>query len=862
MALRIFTPRRELRRISRQPILFFLGLSLAVVGNVFALRLFEGFDYFFGSIFSLMLYLRFGPITAISSAVIGALPVAMVNSAPWVPLIAAGEILFLTLIPIRRKSDYLVPLVALFWVAAAVPIFALLFPVYQDYEQPLLFALNRLINGIANGVGATILHTIISDGPWSRAGRKQRFSYRSVIFVAMIAFVIVPSLFTLVATLNREVEMLDRRIQERTALVLRAANQSVGLRLSDYEHVARTLARAATFEETLDGESLGQELRLLFQADRWIRFAGTWDSNGELLLAYGDRSSAEGLQSYPIREAGSERIPMTLVRLDPDEPAEAMARLGILIVVPVVEEGEVVGGVGMVVDGDLLGHLLADLSTGWWITTAIVDEDNRVIGASSPGIDALMVLDEPLIPFNQNRLTSRVSIVTPGGSETNQQRLSPYEQSLAFDYKPSWRIVADTSLAPFRAELRSEALRSLIVVVLVLLPAMGLAALVSASLVSSLGKLHALTDSLSPRIDRSEEVPWPTSRIKEIHALIRRFRSNLQELGAAFSELRRTNARLEEASEAAKTASRAKSAFLANVSHELRTPLNAVLGYAQFLQSEEELKEEYREPVTTIRSSAEQLLEMIDDILEVSQLRNQAIAERWDIFDLRSLLEHVVRPFELEARASGLEMKMTLDPEIPHFVRADQKHLRRIVSNLLDNAIKFTEEGGITLTARMADTERLQILVEDTGIGIPEHHLVEIFAPFHQQEDHLTKKRSGAGLGLAIVQHLVTLMKGEIAAHSTPGKGTRFCVEVPVALVSGEAGDDGRGEGDGPRPEYLRALVQVAESGDVTHLRALIVELEREDPGGAGFYREALALADAFELDRLKELLKKRINGW
>ena len=861
MAPRVFTPRRELRRAIRQPVTFLLSLVLAIAGNLIAARLFVGFDFYFGSIFSLLLLLRFGPVSAMLGALMGAAPVAFTNAAAWVPLFAVAEVLFLALVPVRKKAEYLVPLDALFWLAAGIPIFLILLPESGTVQEPLLFALNRFINGTANAVVATILHTLIVDGRRVAAARKHRFSYRSVIFIAMIAFVLIPSLFTLVATINREVDVLERRIAERTELVLKASDQAVALRLRDYEHAVRTLARAAELDGSLEGEALSMELRFLYQADRWIRLAGIWDEEGRLILSHGDRQGADSLRTYAISELGDADMPLSLVRLESDDPSEIMSRFGILIFVPVLADGERIGGVGMVVDAQLLGNLLADLSEGWWITTAIVDRENRIIGSSSPGVEALEVLRERMIPGNERGLPSKVSLLVAGTEWGEEARGNPFEVSRPFSYKPSWRIVADTSLAPFRTELQREAARSLIIVTAVLITAMGLAALVSATLVRSLGKLHRMTDSFPGSLEEREEREWPSSRIKEISNLIRRFRSNISVMSEAFQELRQTNKSLEEARDAAKAASRAKSAFLANVSHELRTPLNAVLGYAQFLQAEEDLSEEYREPVTTIRSSAEQLLEMIDDILEVSRLRNQSIVEKWDVFDLRSLLEHIARPFSLEAEASGLEVEIDFDASLPHFVRADQKHLRRILTNLLDNAIKFTEEGSVRFEATMAAPERVRVIISDTGIGISEEHLSEIFAPFHQQEETLTKRRSGTGLGLAIVQHLITLMQGTIEAESATGKGTIFTVELPLSVVSsGDVSTDSGGAGS-PRVDYSRALLQVAESGDVTHLRSLLEELREEDRGASQFYERALALVDAFELDRLKELLRQQSNG-
>lgn len=861
MTPRVFAPRRELRRAYRQPLIFALSFVFAILGNLLALRLFIGFDFFFGSIFAILLFLRFGPISALLGALTGVIPALLAGSAGWIPLLVSAEILFLSLMPVKKKAEYLVPLVALFWLATALPIFFVLVSRSGEQDASLLFVLNRFINGTANAVIAAILHTVVVDLRRLGPTREHRFSYRSVIFIAMIAFVLIPSIFTLVATINREVDVLERRITERTDLVLKAADQAAALRLRDYEHAVRTLARAAELDGALKGEALAMELRFLYQADRWIKFAGTWDEQGRLLLAQGDRQSAESLRTYAISELQSDDMPLTLVRLETEEPEETMSHYGILVLVPVLRERGVIGGVGMVVDANLLGNLLADLSEGWWVTTAIVDGDNRVIGSSNPGIDALEVLDEPMIPANRTGLSSTVTLLTPWRKPQQAPGRGPYEESRPFSLKPSWRIVADTSLSPFLLELQREALRFLIIVAAVLVSAMGLAALVSATLVRSLGKLHRMTDTLPGSLDDESERLWPSSRITEVNNLIRRFRTNLDIIGNAFQELRKTNVRLAEASDAAKTASRAKSAFLANVSHELRTPLNAILGYAQFLQAEENLKEEYREPVTTIRSSAEQLLEMIDDILEVSRLRNQSIVEKWDVFDLRSLLEHIARPFRLEAEASGLEVAVELDESLPHFVRADQKHLRRILTNLLDNAIKFTEEGRVRLSARMVESDTLRLMVEDTGIGISEAHLSEIFAPFHQQEETLTKRRRGTGLGLAIVRHLVTLMQGSISAESVMGEGTTFTLELPLSVVSSGGSLQERRSYGNPKPEHLHAILGVADSGDITHLRSLLEELKREDQDASNFYDQALALADAFELERLKELLKKQRDG-
>jgi PAS domain S-box-containing protein len=221
---------------------------------------------------------------------------------------------------------------------------------------------------------------------------------------------------------------------------------------------------------------------------------------------------------------------------------------------------------------------------------------------------------------------------------------------------------------------------------------------------------------------------------------------------------------------------RAKTQFLSTISHEIRTPLNGVLGMTAML-NETELDHEQRDFVGTIKASGEQLLSIIDDILDFTKAeQNKLILEMRD-FDLRQFMEAVVKIVEVAARRKGLPVRVFIAPDVPAILIGDSARLKQILMNLLTNAVKFTEEGGIQISIRLAEeTERSKLLFEvrDSGIGISAEGKAQLFQGFGQVDSSLTRRFGGTGLGLAISKRLVNLMSGEIGVTSELGQGSTF----------------------------------------------------------------------------------------
>ncbi|MEW5727887.1 MAG: response regulator [Pseudomonadota bacterium] len=245
---------------------------------------------------------------------------------------------------------------------------------------------------------------------------------------------------------------------------------------------------------------------------------------------------------------------------------------------------------------------------------------------------------------------------------------------------------------------------------------------------------------------------------------------------------------LKEARDRAEAAARAKSVFLAMVGHEIRTPLNGILGMTRLLL-ETSLDVRQRTFAETVASSGELLLGLVNDILDFSRLEAEGLTLSALPFDLIDTVEELRLMLAPRAADKGLTLGSRFGPDVPRHVVGDPLRLRQVLLNLVGNAIKFTDSGGVLVQVVVVGepAPRLRFAVSDTGIGIPDAARADLFTEFSQGDDSITRRFGGAGLGLAICKRLVTLMGGEIGYDSRPGEGSTFWFTLPLA-VADEAG--------------------------------------------------------------------------
>ncbi|MDX1755547.1 MAG: ATP-binding protein [Marinobacter sp.] len=338
------------------------------------------------------------------------------------------------------------------------------------------------------------------------------------------------------------------------------------------------------------------------------------------------------------------------------------------------------------------------------------------------------------------------------------------------------------------------------------------------SLTSLVGPIHELSERVTALIN-GHYAENPVKRFNNTTEIVQ-LEENLNALARHMSSLQlsrdQTLAASETARERAESASKAKSEFLAVMSHELRTPLNGVLGMIELI-SEEGLSDQQRDYLNTAKRSTEDLLTVISDILDFSRMDRGKLALDFHDFDIREVIENCVATFRHSSEQQGLRLSLQFTGNWPAHtvVKGDAPRLRQVLAGLLDNAIKFTDEGSIAVQAEWHYLEDhcmvLQCTVRDSGTGIPSERMKEIFRTFEQLDSSDARQHGGTGIGLALVQKLVELMGGHIQVETDLGTGSAFRFELPFELD---------GDNDAEEPQH-HPQETASETGSS---RALVVE--------------------------------------
>ena len=356
-------------------------------------------------------------------------------------------------------------------------------------------------------------------------------------------------------------------------------------------------------------------------------------------------------------------------------------------------------------------------------------------------------------------------------------------------------------------------------------------------------------------------------------------------------EHRRTAQKLRHAKDAAETANYAKSAFMANVTHELRTPLNSILGFSGILQDADNLTALQKSHLVHMEGSGKRLLTLINDILDVSHLEAQTIELHESTFCFAEFLSSIVQTIRGHAHQKGLVFHDEIEAELPRIVRGDERRLRQVLLNVLNNAVRFTEQGSVTF--RLIDcapsqsalsnrhsligtppsiSHKIRFEVEDTGIGIPGDQLEKIFLPFKQVAEYLQKKDGGAGLGLAVSRRLIRLMGGDLHVESTLGKGSIFWCELELPEIVRpieQAGGVDPAETPPvmerepiipPSQAELSGLYELVLEGDIFEVRERIEEIDRNNPELRPFIAEARKLAKELKVLEIQQFLEQYLH--
>ena len=381
-------------------------------------------------------------------------------------------------------------------------------------------------------------------------------------------------------------------------------------------------------------------------------------------------------------------------------------------------------------------------------------------------------------------------------SKNQLVQIVPYHDELGLD----WLIVVVMPEADFMAEIENNTRNTIWVCILALAIATILGIYTSRKIAQPIANLSQVTSivAISAKAKNTSTHFYPVVKaksIKELQSLATSFNEMVIQLKAAFRELENSNQTLEKrveqrtealmnAKEAADAANHAKSEFLANMSHELRTPLHAILGFTQVALQNDSLKYQERENLLTVKRSGEHLLSLINDVLEMSKIEAGSLSLSLKSFDLHLLLDNLAKMFRLRAIEKNISLIFNLPPNLPRYIETDPVKLNQILINLIENGIKFTDKGKVSLNLKLileSNSPVLAFAVIDTGHGILLSQLESIFVPFTQIKQ--SSGCEGTGLGLSICQQYARLLGGEITVSSELGRGSLFKFQIPIAVV-------------------------------------------------------------------------------
>ncbi len=293
-------------------------------------------------------------------------------------------------------------------------------------------------------------------------------------------------------------------------------------------------------------------------------------------------------------------------------------------------------------------------------------------------------------------------------------------------------------------------------------------------LITGYTDFNAIEDAINDaRIFQYVQKPWKEDRLLRII-------ENALRIYSLEQENKQQQAALIRAKEKAERSDRLKTEFLHNMSHEIRTPMNAIVGFTNLLKDDELSREDRNYFIDIIQDSSAQLMRIIDDILEISALETKHVRIMYQSLNLNKFLLQIYSVFKPQAEKKGLELKLERGlPDAEAVIISDESKLLKIINNLLENAVKFTETGRIEFGYKLVNNSNLEIYVKDTGIGVAKEMHEKIFERFSQEKSELSEKIGGLGLGLSIVKENVELLGGTLKFNSEKNKGTTFIIKLP-----------------------------------------------------------------------------------
>ena len=752
------------RASTKNLILPTLLILAGLAANMAAPRLFMGFNYLPGSIAVLLVLRLYGTGLGVLAGLVAGSWTFMLFGHPYAMVWLTAEPFFIGVALRHTRIRNLVLLNTLYWPLIGIPLLWIFFKFVMNlpFVGTLPAALMFWVIGITNSLAATIILQLI---PLCRiAGKPDEFrtiTMQQAIFSIMMALVALPAMLVMVINGRAILSRNEDNITERLSATAQSYAQGVGM--------------------------LMDHLRLIVGQDGLEKLPASFFQSAGVCALWTPAQDGALVQRY--HESGFSVDPAAL------QPGRVIKSRAGLPESVVVVGGRTHHGLLLLKLDHLRSHLTALQKENIRLWATLLDPEGKIIYTNNPKLAGREVY-KPLESGQPRPIRNGVYHIMPPMPTyiTLWRRVQMSWYSLqAPAYKDqNWTWVLEIPFAPYQKFLLEQQTKALLLLLALFLVTLATSLKISHRFSHSIMELAHKTTGLADRVENDQPLKWPDTRLGEVKTLMENFKGVVGALGDRFRELRLSNDSLMAAREQAEAANAAKSDFLARMSHEIRTPLNAVTGLTDIVLRSD-LTARQHDYLSKVQTASRNLLAVINDILDFSKVEADRLELVAAPFDLDLVMEQMADMFSNRTARKNLELIFIIDPETPRQFTGDAGRLMQVLTNLIENAIKFTDKGQIVVRVKPEEPAGrddaqtvLAFQVSDTGIGIAADVLNTMFEPFTQAGSYLTRTQEGSGLGLAICRRLVALMGGRIWAESEPGQGSTFSFTIALRIRRGE----------------------------------------------------------------------------